>query len=490
MHPDSGIKNKGKFLGLSEENTRTSKGISTGLSHIKELGVTHVQIMPMFDFSWMSIDEKNPYKYNWGYDPLNYNVPEGSYSTDPYFAICRIHELKKMIQLLHRNNICVVMDVVYNHLYSLMENNFNKVFPGYYFRYDNEGNPSDGSGCGNDTASERPMMRKFIIDSVKYWATEYHLDGFRFDLMGLHDITTINTIREELNKISKSIMVYGEGWVLNTMLSNDKRANINNTDLLPTIGLFNDVIRDNLKGSVFFSSDRGFINGKDILESVIRYCVTGCTYNMDINSRGMFLSPKKTINYVACHDNYTLWDKLQLTNNDYNVEDMKAIYKMADSIILTSQGIPFIFSGAEFCRTKNGISNSYNSTDAINRIDWHRKSLFIDIFEYYKGMIELRKAHPAFRMDSVQDIKAHMYFLRDVPKNCVAFILKDHANDDIWKDILVIYNANRYDLKVKVPNDTWYVVVNKYISGNEILDSVEGNELPVQGLSVNVFFNA
>jgi pullulanase len=488
IHPDSGIKNKGKFLGLAEDNTFSSKDVSTGLQHIKELGVTHIQIMPIFDFSGQSIDEKNPFKYNWGYDPINYNVPEGSYSTDPYFPMCRIFELKKMIQQLHRNNLSIIMDVVYNHVFHNTENSFHRVFPGYYFRYDKDGKLSDGSGCGNDIASERLMVRKFILDSILFWATEYHIDGFRMDLMGLHDITTVNMIREALNKYKKDIMLYGEGWNLNTSLPDSDKASMYNAKKLPLIGHFNDIIRDSTKGSVFSAQDRGFISGKEGLENTIGYCVTGCTFFHD-GTPGIFNSSMQSINYVSSHDNYTLWDKLELSNAEATIDELKARYKMADAIVLTSQGIPFIHSGAEFCRTKHGISNSYNSTDTINRIDWNRKSKFMDVNDYYIGLIKLRKEHPAFRMSSLEDIKNNLLLLTDMPKGITAFLLKNYANGDSWSNILVIYNTKNSRTKLTVPYGLWNIVVNKDFSGTKVLNSFSGHELEVEPISVTVAFS-
>jgi pullulanase len=487
MHPDSGIRNKGKYLGLTEDHTHTSKGISTGLQHISELGVTHIQLMPVFDFSSTSTDERNPYKYNWGYDPQNYNVPEGSYSSDPYYPVSRIHEFKKMVQHIHRNGLSIVMDVVYNHLFHSTDNNFHKIFPGYYFRYDESFNLSNGSGCGNDTASERPMVRRFIIDSLVHWVEEYHVDGFRFDLMGLHDIETMNAVRKVLNKYDRRIMVYGEGWNLNTFLPQEERANMNNAYKLPHIGHFSDTIRDTLRGSVFSSGDRGFVSGKQGLENQVQYCVTGCTMH-PYSHKGVSITPDQSINYVSAHDNHTLWDKLELSSPESSLEELKSMSKLANAIVLTSQGIPFIHSGSEFCRTKGGIENSYNSTDSINRMDWNRKQRFLDVFEYYKGLIDLRKNHPAFRMNSQEKLKKHLHFLNNIPANVVAFMLMDYANGDYWKDILVIYNANRYDVSLEIPHDTWYITTDKNRAGIETLRSFTGGEIWVDSISITVLY--
>ena len=388
---NSGIVNKGKFLGLTEENTSYNGNISTGLSHIKDLGVTHVQILPMYDFSNISVDEKNPTeKYNWGYDPQNYNAPEGSFATNAYDPLCRIKELKQMVACLHKNNLSVNMDVVYNHMYEVVYTNLHKLFPGYFFREDDFGNFSDGTGCGNDTCSEHSMFRKFMVDSTMYWVKEYHLDGLRFDLMGIHDVDTMNEIRNSLNTLGRPIMLYGEGWTLNTMLPAQLRATQYNAYKMPHIGHFNDVVRNSIRGSVFEVHEKGFASGEGYLEHDIKKCVTACIH-FDDNVIGAYETPDQTINYISAHDNHTIWDKLALSNAEDSIEDRKYMQKFANAIVLTCQGIAFLHAGVEFCRTKQGVENSYKSPDAINSIDWSRKAEFLDVFEYYKGIIFLKK---------------------------------------------------------------------------------------------------
>jgi pullulanase len=487
-HPDSGIVNKGKYLGLAEENTHTSKGVSTGLQHLKDLGVTHLQIMPMFDFSDSSVDERNSFRYNWGYDPQNYNVPEGSYSTNPFYPICRVYELRRMILKLHQNGFNVIMDVVYNHVFNYEKHAFQNIFPNYYFRFDNWGGLSNGSGCGNDIASEHSMVRKYIVDSVLFWAKEYHVDGFRFDLMGLLDVTTMNEIKKKLSEFNKNIMVYGEGWSLGTALSEEEKASIRNAYKMPEIGHFNDVIRDSIKGSVFSVFDPGFVNGKSNLEGTIMTCVRGCTRSLPFNYSAMFFSPCQSINYVSCHDNLTLWDKLKISCSNSSDEDIKAMHILADGIVLTSQGVPFLHGGTDFCRSKNGIENSYNSTDTINRLDWNRKLKFMDVFNYYVGLIDIRKKHSAFRIPTTDLIEKHLYFLDSLPANVVAFKLIDHANGDSWKTILVIYNANRYSLGISIPEDSWNIVVNRTHSGTIPVSSFKGNYIEVEPISITILY--
>ncbi|WP_139905505.1 type I pullulanase [Clostridium thermarum] len=486
IHPDSGIKHKGKYLGLAEEGTESSKGVSTGLAHILELGVTHVQLMPVFDYSYLSVDERHPYKYNWGYDPQNYNIPEGTYSTDPYNPTCRIYELKKAITQLHKNGLAVIMDVVYNHIYKYEDSNLEKIFPGYYFRAYEDGSLSNGSGCGNDIASERSMVRRFIIDSLLYWATEYDFDGFRFDLMGIHDVDTMTEICEKLKSTGKNLMLYGEGWHLNTNLREDQKANIYNSFKLKEAGFFNDLIRDTIKGSVFNIHDKGFVGDGEGKADTIKFCAVGCSLDW-FNKPAAFYSPSQSINYCSCHDNYTLWDKLKLSSPYVSEEELKAMNKLADGIVLTSMGVPFLHAGSEFCRTKEGVENSYNSTDTINRMDWHRKSKYLDVFEYYKGLIRLRKEHRAFRLYDRAQISDHIEFLPG-GRSSVAFMIKDHANNDTWKDIIVIYNGAAHVNTILIPSGQWHVVVNKHKAGTEVIETIEGGNVSVEATSIMVLY--
>lgn len=488
MHPDSAVTNKGKFLGLAEKDTKSSKALSTALSHILELGVTHVQLMPIYDISFQSIDEKNPAKYNWGYDPQNYNTPEGSYSTNPYNPHSRISELKTLVQTLHNNGLCVNMDVVYNHVFNLEKDNLQKIFPGYYFRFFEDGTSSNGSGCSNDTASERFMMRKFIVDSTYYWAKEYHLNGFRFDLMGLHDVTTMNAVREKLNTLNRPIMLYGEGWILNTLLKDELKANQQNSSKMPHIGHFNDTIRNAVRGSVFIKEERGFANGKEGLEETIKECIVGCTDYKRIG-KSLFQTPDQAINYVSAHDNNTLWDKLNLSNAEDNEETLKAIQKLSNAIVFTSQGIPFIHSGVEFCRTKFGVEDSFISEDKINWLDWDRKAEFLDVVDYYKGLIKLRKEHSAFRMNNVEQIKQNLEFISNTPKNTVGFILKNNSSNDTWKDTIVIYNANSHKETIQIPEGNWNLVVDNNKAGVDTIKTISGDTIEVEKISMFVLYH-
>jgi pullulanase len=485
---NSGMKNKGKFLAFTETGTKGTDGTPTGMDYVKGLGVTHVQLMPIFDYA--SVDEtSNKPQFNWGYDPKNYNAPEGSYSTDPYNPNLRVKELKQAVQAFHDNGLRVTMDVVYNHMYSSTNSNFNKLVPGYYFRYSKNGSDANESGCGNTIASENAMVRKFIVDSIVYWAKEYNIDGFRFDLMGLLDVKTMNEVRKILSSIDPSILIIGEGWDMGTTLSADKKATQKNASKMPEISYFNDTIRDGIKGSVFEAKAKGFVNGKANEEKDIKKgIVGGIDYSNDIKTWGK-VEPVQSVTYAEAHDNNTLWDKLLLTNPKDNDEIRLKMHRMADSMILTSQGIPFFQAGQEFLRTKGGDHNSYKSDDSVNKLDWTRESQNIDTVDYFKGLISLRKAHPAFRMTSADMIKQNLKFLI-APKNVVAYEINPNANMDTWANIVVAFNANREDITIKLPKKgTWNIVVNGEKAGTATLKQFRGESFVVPALTSMVIYN-
>ncbi|PHF36223.1 type I pullulanase [Bacillus pseudomycoides] len=481
IQPESGIKNKGKYLGVTEKGTRGPEGVKTGLDHIKDLGVTHVQFLPIFDYASVNEENLNEPQYNWGYDPKNYNVPEGSYSTNPYEPTVRITELKQMIQTLHDNNLRVVMDVVYNHMYNAAESNFHKLVPGYYYRYNEDGSLANGTGVGNDTASERKMMRKFMIDSVVYWAKEYNLDGFRFDLMGIHDVETMNAIRKAVNQIDPSIILHGEGWDLNTPLAPELKANQKNAEKMKGIAHFNDDIRDGLKGSVFGDKDNGFVNGKQNMEERIKKGITaGIDYDRKVYT---YQDPEQVLTYVEAHDNHTLWDKLELTNPGDSEEVRKQMHKLSSSIILTSQGVPFLHAGQEFMRTKYGDHNSYKSPDSINQMDWVRRAAFDKEVDYMKGLIELRNNYSAFRMTTAEQIKKHLAFI-DAPKNVVAYTIDGKANGNKNEYFVVAHNANREAVEITLPSKgPWKVLVDGECAGSKVLYVFHDNKIKVPALS-------
>ncbi|MFT6827822.1 MAG: pullulanase [Roseivirga sp.] len=468
IHESSGITTKGKYLGLTETGTKNPAGLSTGLDHIKDLGVTHVHLLPTFDNR--SIDETrlDVPQYNWGYDPLNYNVPEGSFSTDPYDGRTRIKEFKEMVQTMHKNGLRVVLDVVYNHTGQTEDSNFNQLVPFYYYRQNEKGGFSDAAACGNETASEREMMRKYMIESVVYWAKEYHLDGFRFDLMGIHDIETMNQISAELHKIDPSIFIYGEGWTAGSSpLPMEQQALKANTYKLDKIAAFSDDMRDGLKGSVFEEKEGGFASNRKGLKESVKFGIVASTEHPQVDYEAVNYSkapwaaePYQTINYVSCHDNNTLYDKLKLSNEDASEEEIIKMHMLAETAVLTSQGVPFLHAGMEMLRTKDGVENSYNSSDEINQIDWNRKTTYKSVFDYYQGIIALRKNHPAFRMMSKEMIQEHLEFKETTDDNVIFYRLKDNANGDEWKEIIVLLNGSDLNKTIDMPKGNYTLVAD------------------------------
>ncbi len=463
ISPSSGIKYKGKYLGLSETETKSTAGLTTGLDHFKELGVTHIHLLPFFDYN--SVDESKPDKtqYNWGYDPLNYNVPEGSYSTNAYDGITRIKELKQLIQQFHRNGLRIIMDVVYNHTGLTNESNFNQLVPGYYYRHNKDGSFSNATGCNNETASEMPMMRKFMMESLVYWVKEYHIDGFRFDLMGVHDITTMNLISDELHKIKPDILLYGEGWTSGASpLPDSSRALKKNAARLHHIAVFSDDMRDGIKGSVFDSNDRGFASGKPGTEESVKFGIVAAGKypqvdygKVDYSKEPYAAGPWNVINYCECHDNNTLWDKIGLSCPDVPEADRKKMHQLALTIVLTSQGIPFLHAGTEFLRTKKDVENSYKSDDSINAIDWDRKKEELALNNYIISLIHIRKAHPAFRMASPDEISKYLHFDNQVPAGTIAYTINSEALKDSWRNIWVAFNGSSEDKTLDLPFGKW-----------------------------------
>jgi pullulanase len=465
IHPQSGIQHKGTFLGLTEPRTISEEGLSTGLDHIKEMGVTHVHLLPSFDHYSINERKLDSAQYNWGYDPKNYNVPEGSYATDPYHAEVRVKEFKEMVKAFHDQGVGVILDVVYNHTGITENSNFNLEVPGYYYRFREDGSYSDAAACGNETASERAMMRKFMIESVLYWAKEYHLDGFRFDLMGIHDVTTMNEIASALRAYNPNILIYGEGWTAgDSPLPVEDRGIKINIPKMPLVSAFSDDLRDGLKGSVFEDMSKGFVSGASNTEASIQFGVVGCIDHPDIDTSKVnyskapwTLEPWQSIAYVSCHDNHTLYDKLKISRPDASEEELIAMDKLAMAIVMTSQGIAFVHAGSELLRTKEGNHNSYNLPDSINQIDWSRKDRYAQVVTYYKNLISLRKQHPAFHMPSAEAVRSHLQFRR-MEDGLLSYQISGYANGDKWKEILVIYNARNQSVSYPLEG-TWYSAV-------------------------------
>lgn len=473
----SGLKHKGKYLALTEPKA---------IEHLQRLGVNAVHILPSFDYA--SVDESKPDvpQYNWGYDPLNYNVPEGSYSTDAATPTTRIREFKQMVQALHRAGIRVILDVVYNHTFDINGSNFQKTYPDYFYRKTAEGKYSDGSGCGNETASEKPLMREFMKESVEYWIKEYHIDGFRFDLMGVHDIETMNEIRAMVDQIDPSIYIYGEGWSAGSCAyPQEKLAMKANAKQLNGIGAFCDDMRDALRGP--FSDDHkgGFLIGEPDQEESIKFGIVGAIAHPQIDMTKVNYSreawtnePSQMVAYVSCHDDMCLTDRLRATVPYITDDELIRLDLLAQTAVLTSQGVPFILSGEEMLRDKKGEHNSFRSPDSINRLDWNNLKRYPQVFDYYAGLIALRKAHPAFRMGKAEEVRKHLEFV-DAPKGVVAFRLKDNAGGDAWRNIYVVLNSQKTPQNVKVAEGSYTTVVANGKVNADGLGLISGSTLTV-----------
>ncbi len=480
---ESGMKNKGKYLAFTEEGTTNSRGFKTGLEHLKDLGITHVHLLPVFDFATVDDNDKND--YNWGYDPLFYNTPEGSYASNPADD-SRIIEFKKLVKKLHDNDIGVIMDVVYNHTYYTQKSSFEKIAPGYFYRKLLDNKFADGSGCGKEIATERPMVRKFIIDSLCYWTEEYHIDGFRFDLMGLMDKETMRQVEKTLHNIDPSILLYGEPWYALPPQLDSSRCMYKGAQAGMKIAVFNDKLRGTIKGDNN-GHGRGFVTGNVDNEFTIKSGVVGeINYNKKLY--GFTEKASETINYVSCHDDLSLWDKL-LKLEDINEDKKIKMDKMAQAIIFTSQGIPFLYAGEEFLRTKYKNDNSYNAGDEINKLKWERKSKYYEVYKYYQGLIRLRNHHPAFRMNEPEMIRKHLKFISTSP-NTVGFKLVDYANGDEWKTIVVLYNPHpewrHFYLKEK---KNWGIVVDDERAGIIPFNVFTADNVNVPPISVMVLYN-
>lgn len=498
----SGLKNKGKFLALTEPKA---------IEHLKSLGVNAVHILPSFDYASVDETKLDTPQYNWGYDPKNYNVPEGSYSTDPYNPVTRIKEFKQMVQALHKAGIRVILDVVYNHTFNIDHSNFQLTYPDMYYRKTADGKYSDGSGCGNETASEKPLMREFMLESVKYWIDEYHIDGFRFDLMGVHDIETMQQIRAEVNKIDPSIYIYGEGWSAGSCAYPvDKLAMKANAQQLNGIAAFSDDMRDALRGP--FSDDHkgALLAGIPGEEESLKFGIVGGIAHPQVDmtkvnydKKPWTNNPTEQISYVSCHDDMCLVDRLKasipsLTDKNIPEKERTAelirIDQLAQTAVFTSQGVPFILSGEEMLRDKKGVHNSYNSPDSINHLDWNNLQRYPQLFTYYKNLIQLRKNHPAFRLATGDKVRQHLEFLpavnsKDVKQDClVGFLLKDLQKIDAWKTIVVIYNFNKEAKEMAIPEGNYTIACCNGAIYEAGLGEVSGKEVLVDGQSALILF--
>ena len=471
--PSSGITQTGKFLGLIQEGTTNADGVPTGLDHIKSLGVTHIHLLPSYDYA--SVDETDPEAgFNWGYDPVNYNVPEGSYSTDPYHGEVRVKEFKQMVQGLHEHGIGVILDVVYNHVYSAEDFCFNNIVPGYFSRIDQNGVYSNGSICGNDTASERSMVRKYIVDSVKYWADEYHLDGFRFDLLGLIDVQTVNEVIQEVHKTHPHVIFYAEGWNMGTQVTKEDvlLANQTNAKETPGMAYFSDMIRDAVRGSNSNASKTGYAAGAGGFANNVRDSFLG--------KPGWAKNPSQVVNYVSCHDGYSLFDRLTMSTQDFSMEDRVRMNNLAAAIVMSSQGTPFFQAGEELLRSKplpeGGFDhNSYKSPDSINSIKWDALSdpMVQDVVSYYAGLIEFRNAHSALRMTTAEEVAEKITQLPNLDFNVLGFHIAKGANGE-ENELVVLFNPNAEATTVTLPEGTWDIRINGEDAGDSSLGTAEG----------------
>ena len=457
--PDA--KYPGKFLALTEP---------WAINHLKQLGVNAVHILPSYDYGSVDETRLSDNKYNWGYDPVNYNVPEGGYSTDPYNPVARILEFKQMVQALHQAGIAVILDVVYNHTYDIEHSNFQRTYPDYYYRgkrseVSGKMEYSNGSGCGNETASEQPMMRRFMKESVKYWIEEYHIDGFRFDLMGCHDIETMNQIRQMVDAINPSIFIYGEGWSAGPCaLPVEKLGMKANIPQMPGIAAFSDEIRDALRGPFSDDTKPGWLGGAPDCEESLKFGIAGAILHPQVDMSKVnyskvpwALEPIQMMSYVSCHDDMCLVDRLKASIPNISQDELIRLDLLAQTAVFTSQGVPFMLSGEELLRDKKGVHNSFESPDSINHLDWSNLQRYPQVFKYYQDLIALRKHHPAFRLGDSHLVRKHLEFLK-TPPSVVAFRLKDYAGRDDWRNIIVILNAKRQAQQVAVPKTTYTIV--------------------------------
>ncbi len=481
VSPTSGLVHKGKYLALTEKKATR---------YLDSLGVNAVHLLPSFDYG--SVDESRPYipQYNWGYDPVNYNVPEGSYSYDPSLPTRRIMEFKQMVQALHRAGIRVILDVVYNHTYNIDRSNFTLTFPGAYYRYDKDGKPSNGSGCGNETASERPLMRQFMLESVKYWAEEYHIDGFRFDLMGIHDIETMRQIERELHQIDPSIFIYGEGWSAGQCaLPTEQLAMKANMRQLPGIAAFCDDMRDALRGPFSDDTKGAFLAGIAGSEESLKAGLAGMVAHPQVDYSKVnyshepwALEPTQMVVYVSCHDDMCLTDRLRASIPNITTDELIRLDLLAQTAVMLSQGVPFMLSGEEMLRTKHGVHNSFQSPDSVNELDWSNLKRYPQVFSYYRNLISLRHNHPAFRLGSAEKVRQSLEFLPG--GDClVAFRLKDHAGGDPWQNIIVILNANKEAREVVIPDGGYTIVGCDGVIDEHGLGTVGGDKVVVDGQS-------
>ena len=487
----------GKFLALTEP---------WAIEHLKNLGVNAIHILPSYDYGSVDETRLSSPQFNWGYDPVNYNVPEGSYSTDPYNPLARIREFKQMVQALHKAGIRVILDVVYNHTYDIEHSNFQRTYPDYYYRKNADGSYSNGSGCGNETASEKPMMRKFMIESVRHWINEYHIDGLRFDLMGVHDIETMNAIRHAVDEIDPSIFIYGEGWSAGSCAYPQEKLGLKaHIRQMPRIAAFSDDLRDALRGPFSDDTKGAFLAGLPGSEESIKAGIAGMISHPQVDFTKVNYSkeswvnePSQMISYVSCHDDMCLVDRLKASIpslktvdgklSDSQLAELVRLDKLAQTAVMLSQGVPFMLNGEELLRDKKGVHNSYESPDSINQINWGNLARYPQVFDYYKSLLQLRKNHPAFRLGRADLVRRHLEFLPSQDA-LVAFRLKDYAGGDSWNNIIVVLNGSKEQREVTIPEGTYTIVACDGVINEQGLGEITGQKVSVDPQSALIIKN-
>ncbi len=485
IHQTSGVENKGKYLALTEEGTKNPDGLATGIDHLKELGVTYIQLLPSTDYGSVDESRLEDNQYNWGYDPRNYNAVEGSYSTDPFTPETRIREFKEMVQALHKAGFRVILDVVYNHTYDAAASGFERTAPGYFYRMGADGSFLNASGCGNETASEQEMYRKYMVESLEWWMNEYHIDGFRFDLMAIHDIETMNLISERLHAIDPNVVLYGEGWAaMAPALPEEEIALKKNTYMLDRVGAFSDNIRDAVRGPLG-CENAGFMDGVAGNKDNVEFGIAGGVEHPQVSVERWTANPLQHISYVSCHDDHCLRDRLEEATKATEKERL-AMVKLAQTAVYTSQGIPFIFNGEELYRHKQGIKNSYNQPDSINAIDWTYKTTYKDLVDYYAALAAIRHAHPGFCLGDADLVREKLSFI-DVDDPCVvAFRISGLEGIDSAKSLTVLLNGSKKTAKVEIPEGNYTVLAKDGKADAEGLDAFSGNRISAKATSATI----
>ena len=485
IHENSGIDNKGKYLALTEEGTVNPDGLSTGIDHLKELGVTYIQLLPSTDFATIDETRLEDNQYNWGYEPLNYNAVEGSFSTDPYDPVVRIKEFKQMVQALHKAGFRVILDVVYNHTTDASKTGFERTMPGYFYRMNADGTYCNGSGCGNETASEQEMFRKYMIESLEWWMKEYHIDGFRFDLMAIHDIETMNQISERLHAIDPNVVIYGEGWAASAPAYPSEQIALKaNTHMLDKVGAFSDNIRDAIRGPLG-CENAGFMDGVEGKKADLEFGIVGGIEHPQVTVQAWTNNPLQHVSYASCHDDHCLRDRLEIASKASEADRLRMV-KLAQTAVYTSQGIPFIFNGEELYRHKQGVKNSYNQPDSINAIDWTYKTKYKDLTDYYAALADIRHAHPGFCLGDADLVREKLQFI-DVADPCVvAFRISGLEGIDSAKSLTVLLNGSKKPVKVDIPQGNYVMLAHDGKADAEGLGAYSGSYISAPATSATI----